>query len=108
MITHGGPSSVKECACFGVPLVVCPAGLDQPGNAARVCYHGLGVMGSLDATPERIHELVSQVVYDERFTRRSRAMAAVFQQRNQSEVAVTAIERYLAGSPRGNGEEDKQ
>jgi MGT family glycosyltransferase len=97
MITHGGASSVKECVYFGVPIVVCPAGFDQPGNAARVRYHGLGVMGSLAATPDQIHELVSQVLRDEQFSARARAMAAVFQARKDAHAAVTTIEQYLAG-----------
>ncbi len=47
MITHGGASSIKESIYFGVPMIVFPLGADQPGNAARVVYHGLGVKGDL-------------------------------------------------------------
>jgi len=62
MITHGGPNSVKECAWFGVPVVVFPLGFDQPATAARVRFHGLGVVGSVrKATPENIQTLVEAV-----------------------------------------------
>ena len=42
-IVHGGFNTVKECVYFGVPMVVVPWTNDQPGNAARVVFHGLGV-----------------------------------------------------------------
>jgi len=41
-VTHGGLGTVKECISAGVPMVVVPIGSDQPGNAARVAFHGLG------------------------------------------------------------------
>lgn len=45
-ITHGGSSSIKEAISFGVPMIVFPGAVDQPGNAARVVYHKLGVRGN--------------------------------------------------------------
>ncbi|NLR57663.1 hypothetical protein HGH93_06110 [Chitinophaga polysaccharea] len=45
-ITHGGSSSIKEAISYGVPMMVFPGIVDQPGNAARVVYHKLGVRGS--------------------------------------------------------------
>jgi zeaxanthin glucosyltransferase len=41
-VTHGGLSSVKESIVQRVPMLVVPQSFDQPGNAARVVYHGLG------------------------------------------------------------------
>lgn len=41
-VTHGGLGSVKECIASGVPMLVVPHVNDQPGNAARVAFHGLG------------------------------------------------------------------
>jgi zeaxanthin glucosyltransferase len=52
MVTHGGLNSVKECISMGVPMIVLPVDRDQPGNAARVAYHKLGLIEdyrSLDA-----------------------------------------------------------
>jgi UDP:flavonoid glycosyltransferase YjiC (YdhE family) len=42
LISHGGLGSIKEAIVAGVPLVVLPASHDQPFNAMRVRYHGLG------------------------------------------------------------------
>lgn len=44
VLSHGGLNTVKECILARAPMVVCPLYWDQPGNAARVDYHGLGVV----------------------------------------------------------------
>jgi len=63
MITHGGLGAVRECLYHGVPMVVFPLQRDQPGNAARVVYHGLGVMGDpRRATAGTVQALVDQVL----------------------------------------------
>lgn len=41
-ITHGGLGSIKEAIIEGVPMIVLPTLHDQPFNAMRVRYHGLG------------------------------------------------------------------
>jgi len=50
MITHGGLGSVKECVINGVPMLVFPLDVDQPGNAARVAHHGIGLAGDIAHT----------------------------------------------------------
>jgi zeaxanthin glucosyltransferase len=45
MIGHAGTNTIKECVYFGVPMLLYPLGADQPGNAARVVHHGLGLRG---------------------------------------------------------------
>lgn len=49
MITHGGMNSIAECIWNGVPMLVFPLSLkwDQPGNSAKVVYHGLGIRGDI-------------------------------------------------------------
>jgi hypothetical protein len=49
MITHGGLTSIKECIQQKVPMLVYPinAKVDQNGNAARVCFHKLGLRGNI-------------------------------------------------------------
>ncbi|MGB5913222.1 MAG: nucleotide disphospho-sugar-binding domain-containing protein [Phormidesmis sp.] len=47
-IINSGPHSIAECIHFGVPMLVYSlAHACQNGSAARVKYHGLGIVGSL-------------------------------------------------------------
>ena len=68
MITHGGLGSVKESIMNGVPMLVVPLAVDQPGNGARVEYYGLGRVADIDDTSvdhlrSQIDEVVSQPTY---------------------------------------------
>ena len=49
MITHGGHNSIKECIQKKVKMLVYPhkEDNDQPGNAARVHFHKIGIMGKI-------------------------------------------------------------
>jgi UDP:flavonoid glycosyltransferase YjiC (YdhE family) len=48
-ITPAGINSISECVHFSVPLIVFSLKVaDQNGNANRVDYHGLGIMGDRD------------------------------------------------------------
>ena len=63
-IHHAGISSVNECIRAGVPMVVYPFDfLDQPGNASRIQFHGLGVRGDRDADgPKEVVRHVEDVL----------------------------------------------
>jgi UDP:flavonoid glycosyltransferase YjiC (YdhE family) len=64
-ITHGGLGSLKESIMSGVPALVVPFDMDQPGNAERVAYHRLGVScHPSECTAGRIHDLVRTVLGD--------------------------------------------
>lgn len=63
-ITHGGASSMKEAIQFGVPMIVYPwsADSDMFGNASRIKYHHLGIVGDIQKDTfqhiiDHIHEL---------------------------------------------------
>lgn len=48
-VIHGGISSINECIALGVPMLVFPFKInDQRGNAARVTYHQVGIVGDRD------------------------------------------------------------
>lgn len=97
MLTHGGLNSVKECLCLGVPMLVFPTGLDQPGNAARVVHHGLGLQGDLRrATPDTLSALLDAVVGDPGIRPRVDAMRKAFQALDGSQRGVEAVEGLLA------------
>ena len=63
MITHGGMNSIKECILNEVPMVVYPLNnkWDQPGNSARVVYHGLGLRGNIRS--ESYKKIIQKVMH---------------------------------------------
>jgi UDP:flavonoid glycosyltransferase YjiC (YdhE family) len=96
MITHGGLGSVKECVARGVPMLVFPLDIDQPGNGARVAHHGLGLAGELSETDEaQLMRMVDQVLEDARFVARSLAMQKALLSLEESAPGAGLIEGFL-------------
>lgn len=96
MITHGGSNSVKECILFGVPMVVFPLGFDQPGIAARVVFHGLGVQGNIRRTSvKKLRSLVETVANHSFYHSQSKMMGRLFQERESSQTGIGIIETIL-------------
>ncbi len=97
MITHGGPNSVKECIFFGVPMIVFPLWFDQPGNVARVTYHGLGLKGDFKTiTAKELQDLVEEVTVDPKFRERTKAMQKYFIETEQAKPSLQLIERFIS------------
>lgn len=64
MITHGGMNSITECILKEIPMLVYPLNKswDQPGNAARVVFHGLGLKGNMCwITPDSIQRRIDGI-----------------------------------------------
>lgn len=96
MITHGGLSSVKECIYYGVPMLVFPLKRDQPGNAARVVYHGLGVMGNPKRiSVEKLRTLVGAVQGSPSIRANIEAMSQEFQRAERLNPGLEIIEGML-------------
>lgn len=89
MITHGGINSVKECINAGVPTLNYPLSnkWDQPGTAARVVYHNLGLMGNIRwATPRSISGKIKTILRErERFRRSLLDMKQNIEESNRAE-----------------------
>jgi MGT family glycosyltransferase len=96
MITHGGLNSIKECIFSGVPMIVFPLTKDQPGNAARVVYNGLGLMGNVRrATAAEIGALIDTISRDPSFKTRLAEMGRRFREVEDSGVGVRTVESFL-------------
>lgn len=96
MITHGGLGSVKECSLFGVPMLVFPLDVDQPGNAARVVHHGLGLRGDVDETSaDELGALLDRVLAEPSFRARGALLSQRFQELESTRPGVSVVERLL-------------
>ena len=68
MVMHGGTNSISECMLAGVPMLAYPGAVDQPGNAARVVYHGMGLMGNLaKESSDQIKRKIETLLNNESF-----------------------------------------
>lgn len=71
-INHGGIHTINECIHFKVPMLIYSGKRsDQNGCAARIAFHGLGIMADKDkddvATIEsKIEKILNEVTYREK------------------------------------------
>ena len=97
-IINGGAHSIAECIHFGVPMLVYPLTRDdQNGNAARVAYHGLGLVAQPpqnDAAQfsDSLQKLLTQARYKKNLAR----MQATFQTYARNQTARRTVEALLA------------
>ncbi len=71
-VTHGGLNSVKEALELGIPLLAYPVDMrfEQPSNAAKIVFHGLGLKGDLksetySSMAKKIEKLLIEAHYKE-------------------------------------------
>jgi len=101
MITHGGLTGVKESIYYGVPMIVVPFFYDQPGNAARVVFHGLGREARLDRLDaEAFGSLVDAVMRDPSYAAAAGRMSRVFADYERAAPAVEQVDEALGGVTR--------
>ena len=95
-ITHGGLSSVREAIYFGVPMIVFPYGMDQPGNAARIVYHRLGLRGDISSVDAgKAAQLIEKAMTDTGIQDNMKRMRAVFHQQTSYRDTVSFLETYM-------------
>ncbi|MGC3943329.1 MAG: glycosyltransferase [Chryseolinea sp.] len=68
-VTHGGLSSIKEAIEALVPMlmIVVHNQYDPPGNAARVQYHGMGIVGDVDSDAEVIEAQLNDLITNDQY-----------------------------------------
>ena len=96
LITHGGLNTVKEALLLGTPMIVFPASNDQPMNAARIAYHGLGLTGNMKTvTAEQACALIERVLQPG-FRERVLAFRQLLQKIEAEELGSKIVEAILA------------
>jgi zeaxanthin glucosyltransferase len=96
MITHGGLGSVKECVAHAVPMLVFPLDVDQPGNAARVAYHGLGLVGDVAKTSAKeLSRMLDRVLNESAFAARCAVFREDFLRFERGSRGADLVEGFL-------------
>jgi len=100
-ITHGGFSSIRESIECQVPMIVIPFNNDQPGNAARVVYHNLGVRVMLSKVVGAEIVKQSKLLIDSPMYKESlRKMKLEFDRQRAKQSAADLIESQLLVTPK--------
>lgn len=95
-ITCAGFGTIKESVAMGVPMIVAPFIHDQPGNAARVVYHGLGVRADpRRVSPQGLESLIDQVLGSDRIRARVEAMRPHFLDEGPLRRGVDLLEEIV-------------
>ena len=97
MITHSGMGTVKECILHGVPMLAFPLMRDQFVSADRIVYHGLGLRVDVEEIePEELSSMLDQLIENESYRERVRAMREEFRRAEAMNLSVTVIEKAIA------------
>ncbi|GAA3932882.1 hypothetical protein GO495_16770 [Chitinophaga oryziterrae] len=92
-IIHGGLGTVKECLFYGVPMLVIPFTRDQPSNAKRIVYHGLGLAADLrDLEISQLKEDLLQLLQNNEIRDRVVDMQQVFIHQQSTQKVIDSIE----------------
>ncbi len=98
MINHGGLGTLKECLFFGVPVLAYPITRDQPGYAARIAYHKLGLMGSMRrVAKERLQTEIATILEEPSYAEHAAALRAIFQREEAAGRGLQVINALLGG-----------
>lgn len=97
-ITHGGIGTIEECIHTGVPvLVYCGFETDMGGNAARVQYHGLGLVGDGERdTADQIAGHLDRLLAEPAFATRVARLRSRTVRYKDERVAEQVVEGLLS------------
>ena len=99
MVGHGGFSSVKECIFMGVPMLLVPLSYDEPGNAARVVYHKIGLRLQLEeVSAGTLGSCIDTLLEDTAYRDNVRRMSQEFVEIEEQSPACQIIEKTLTES----------
>jgi len=103
-ILHGGFGTIKACICLGIPMLIVPQQWDQPANAARVRYHGIGdSLESREVTEVALARMIEKLAGDGGIAGRIHRMETLFLETERLQLTAEACESILAGVPLGTG-----
>jgi zeaxanthin glucosyltransferase len=99
MITHGGISSITECILSEVPMMVFPLSskFDQPGNAARVVFHKIGLRGKIRGdSGTTIKKKIDTLLNDTTFKNNIKKMREAILESKDFDEGIAFIENLIS------------
>jgi UDP:flavonoid glycosyltransferase YjiC (YdhE family) len=100
-VTHGGQNTVLDALGAGKPLLIMPIAFDQPGIAARVEHHGLGIKMSVRRlTVSKAEKALSVLLAESSFRERAEAFSGAVAAAGGAAQAALAVERLLVQQDR--------
>ena len=91
-VTNGGLGTIKECVLLRVPMIVVPCMYDQPGNAARVAFHGIGRRADIRKISARaLGGLIDECRQSEAIKQALRRMSTAFASTTETEAALDFV-----------------
>lgn len=97
-VVHAGIATVNECISSEVPMIVMSTHTnDQDGTAARVKFHGLGVVLEMNTvTEEQIEQNVEALLQDPSAKSALATMASLLADYESRNLAVKKVEQLLS------------
>jgi MGT family glycosyltransferase len=86
---------IHGCIYYGVPMIVLPDKYDQPANAQRIEFHGLGVRGDLEnISVDDLKLLVNKILNDSIIKDNVTRMQNIFRNKEEQQEGALLIEEY--------------
>ena len=84
---------------MGVPMLLVPLHYDEPGNAARVVYHKMGLRLQLEeVSAGTLGSCIDTLLEDGTYRENAKRMSQRFVEIEEQSPACEIIEKALAGS----------
>jgi len=94
-ITHAGLNSTLEALECGTPMLAMPIAFDQPGVAARIAWHGVGIRASRFSRQSLLEHHIHTLLTDPRYRLRMSAIQAQLQRAGGCARAAEIVEQAL-------------
>ena len=95
MISHGGFGTVREALFYGVPMMIFPCGVDQPGNAARITWAQAGLVGNIRTVTPDLIKTMMKTIEERHCGDNAIRLSKSLQNENSCNEAILFIETFL-------------
>jgi len=96
-VNHGGIHTINECIYFRVPMLIYSGKQsDQNGCAARIEYHGLGIMADKDIDSSAdIERKLEKILTESTYMEKCKEMQSECQDYKTNRILEQIVDRYI-------------